>query len=110
MGKNFLDLVPSYNVNYSWQLNAKGRVEIKIRHQGFFAYLATKFFHRPAFTLLELEEKGSFVWQQINGQRSVYEIGRLLQLRYPLEQQSLYSKLCIYIKSLKQMELVSYRE
>ncbi len=52
MGKNFLDLVPSYNVNYSWQLNAKGRVEIKIRHQGFFAYLATKFFNRPALTHL----------------------------------------------------------
>lgn len=107
---NYLDYIPKHNSNYSWQENAKGNIEVKIRHEGVFNHIAQKYLHKPAATKLELEEFGSFIWLQINGENTIYDIGQLIKARYQKEAEPLYERLSVYMKQLEKLRLIEYVE
>lgn len=72
--KNYLDFVPVCAPGYSWKLNEKKLVEIEVQNKGFYNWLAQKFFKRPKVSYISLDEYGSFVWRQMDGQRTIYDI------------------------------------
>ena len=80
--KNYLDFVPVCAPGYSWKLNEKKLVEIEVQNKGFYNWLAQKFFKRPKVSYISLDEYGSFVWQQMDGQRTIYDISFLVKERY----------------------------
>ena len=51
---------------------------------------------------------GSFIWQQIDGKRNVYEIGQLLKQEYGKEAEPLYERLCTFVKSLHNSCFIVY--
>ena len=79
MGKkkreNFLDYVPKRNKLYQWDLNQKKQVEVAVVNRGLFNRIAQLLFRKPKVSKIELDELGSFIWQEMDGAKTVYEIG-----------------------------------
>lgn len=97
---NFLDYIPKHNALYEYRTNDGGQIEIQVHHKGLFNRIAQIFFKRPKISWIELPGMGTFIWNQIDGNRNVYEIGQLLKEAYGQEAEPLYERLCTFIKSL----------
>ena len=81
-------------------------VVLHIRHRGLSHFIAEKFFDRPPVTHVHMEPIGSFIWRQIDGQHSVYEIGQLLHETFGEEAEPLYERLSVYMKQLENNGLI----
>lgn len=60
--KNILDLRYHKNPKQKWHMLDNGIVELTMEHKGPFAWVAQRFFDRPRFSYIKLDELGSFVW------------------------------------------------
>ena len=78
--ENYLDRVPVIN-DKKWELTDDGLVEVTVENTGFYNTIAQKFFKRPRYSFIRLDEYGSCVWQQIDGTKNIYEIGQILKIR-----------------------------
>ena len=96
---NYLDYVFRRNPELSWDIR-EDEVVLHIRHRGLSHRIAEKFFDRPAVTHVHLDPFGSFIWQQIDGKRTVYEIGQLLHETFEEEAEPLYERLSVFMKQL----------
>lgn len=107
--ENFLDYIPKHNKLYPYHINEKGNVEISVENKGLFNRIAQIFFKRPKVSQIELEEMGSFIWQQIDGEKSVYDIGIVVKEQFGEKAEPLYERLCVYIKTLHNNEYIVYQ-
>ena len=80
--KNYIDNIPRIN-DMKWEVLEDGIVEITVENTGFYNKVAQRLFKKPRYSFIKLDEYGSFVWQQIDGKKSIYEISiRVLQISY----------------------------
>ena len=70
---NYLDYIPKRNSRYSYQLNEHGNVEIIVKNEGFWNRILQITLKKPRYSMIELEQMGSYVWQEMDGQKTVYE-------------------------------------
>lgn len=77
-------------------------------NRGLFNRIAQILFKRPKISWIELEGMGSFIWNQIDGKRNVYEIGKLVKEKYGQEAEPLYERLSTYIKTLHNSCFIVY--
>lgn len=108
--KNFLDLVPVCNPEYEWEEDAEGIVTVHVKNKGFYNWLAQKMFRRPPVSRIALDEYGSFVWRQMDGARSVYEISGLLSARFGKEAEPVIERLVAYIRILDRNKFIGMRD
>ncbi len=76
------------------------------RSLGFTNRLAQKFLGKPKISHIVLEGMGSFIFSQIDGKRSVYEIGKLVHDRFGEEAEPLYERLSVYMKQLEELKFI----
>ena len=81
--KNYIDNIPKIN-DMKWDVSEDGIVEITVENTGFYNTIAQKIFKKPRYSFIKLDEYGSFVWQKIDGKKSIYEIGKELQAVHDL--------------------------
>ena len=111
---NYLDHVFRRSPEVDWdEVTEEGKddthlplVVLHIRHRGLSHFIAEKFFDRPPVTHVHMEPIGSFIWRQIDGRRSVYEIGKLLHETFGEEAEPLYERLSVYMKQLENNGLI----
>lgn len=108
--KNYLELVPFKNPKYHWEEKQNGLVTVTVVHTGFYNRLAQKLFHTPAYSDIDLDAFGSFVWRQIDGERSVYDIAALVKAEFGKKAEPLYDRLVKYFQILKNNSFVSFRK
>ena len=106
--ENYLDYIPKHNARFSWEIKENGLVVIKVANTGFFNRIAQLIFKRPKFSYIELEEFGSFIWQQIDGEKTVYEIGQAVKAEFGDKAEPLYERLAKYITILRNNAYVVY--
>jgi hypothetical protein len=104
---NFLDYVYSVNSDLIWALNESGEVIIDMENKGFTNRIAQKFFKKPKVSHITLEGMGSYIFTLIDGQRSVFEIGKLLKEKYGDEAEPLYERLSVYMKRLEELGYIN---
>lgn len=66
-------------------------------------------FKIPEKTYLELDEYGSFVFQQINGEVNVNIIGQKLAYKYKETEKNLYERLTLYLDFLETNKKYIYK-
>lgn len=66
-------------------------------------------FKIPEKTYLELDGYGSFVFQQINGKKSVENIGKELVSKYSETEECLYERLILYFEFLENNKQFIYK-
>lgn len=108
--QNYLELIPMYGKDVPWTVDKKGIVTVDMVHHGFYHFIAHKFFKTPSVSHIALDPFGSFVWQQIDGKRSILEIGELVKNRFGKEAEPLYERLSKYVATLYDNNFIEYRE
>ena len=106
--ENYLDYVPKHNSRYEWSKNENGNVVIRVHNTGLFNRIAQVLFKRPKYSNIELDEFGSFVWEQLDGVRNVYEIGILVKEHFGKKAEPLYERLAKFITILRNNGYIVY--
>ena len=106
--KNYLDMVPRQNPAYSWEIDGEGMVVLLVEHKGPYNWLAQKLLKKPRVSRVSMERFGSFIWQQINGQRTVYEIAQLVSEKFGAEAEPWIERLVKYFRILQNNRFVLF--
>lgn len=104
--ENFLDYIPKINPEIEWKIKEDGMVEVAMENKGFFNRLAQIIWKRPKISYISLEEMGSFIWQQIDGERTVLDISVLVKEEFGEKAEPLLERLCTYVKMLANWKFV----
>ncbi len=104
--KNYLDNIPK--INKKWELTEQGEVEITVENKGVFHKIAQKFFKKPRYSFIKLDEYGSCVWQQIDGEKTIYEIGQILKSQHKKAANQLYERLAKFMGILEHNKYIIF--
>ncbi|MBQ0037941.1 MAG: PqqD family protein [Clostridiales bacterium] len=112
MGKkkaeNYLEYVPAINGKNTWDADEDKTVTIHMVHTGFYNKIAQRFFHRPCVSHIKLDQYGSFIWQLIDGERTVGEIANRFKAHFGEKAEPLYDRLVQYMKILRNNDFIYY--
>lgn len=108
--ENYLDYIPAHAEKHEWSVDESGKVTIHMVHTGLYDKIAQKFFHRPRVSHIDLDEQGSYIWQQIDGQRTVGQLAEMMKQRFGAKAEPLYDRLVQYMKILYNNKFITYCE
>ena len=106
--ENYLDYVPVISPRNSWDVREDGIVTVHMVHRGFFPWIAQRFFDRPRVSHIELDRMGSFIFQRIDGVRTVNDLAELVDGEFGAEAEPLYSRLVEYMQILRNNKFIYY--
>lgn len=107
---NYLELVFDKNEKYRSETDSQGGVTIFVENKGFFNTIMQKFFKKPRFSQVHLEEFGSFIWPLIDGERNVQQIGIKVKEHFGDKAEPLYPRLVQYLKMLSGYSFVILKD
>lgn len=107
--QNYLDKIPKRNENLSWSVE-NDIVTLEIENNGVFNTIAQKLFKKPKISYVHLDEVGGFLWQQIDGQKTVADFGEALKEKFGDKAEPLYERLCKYFEILESYNFIRWCE
>lgn len=96
---NLLTMIPIRNKKISWKIK-NNKVILIINRKHTFDLFMHKLFNTPLKTDVELESFGSFIWQQCDGAKNIYDISIKLEEKFGEKVNPVLERLIIYIKTL----------
>lgn len=105
---NLLDLVPNQSQKFRSEIDENGAVTIFVENKGPFNFVAQKLFGKPRFSQVHLEEFGSFIWQQIDGEKTVQQIADLVHKKFGDKADPLYPRISMYMNTLLNYEFIQF--
>ena len=106
--KNYLEGIPLRNPDINWSVDEDGIVTLEIKNKGFVNRIAQKLFKKPRISHIALDEYGSFVWRQMDGKRSVYEISKLVEAHFGKKAEPVVERLVQFFRILYQNKFIGY--
>ena len=106
--ENYLDYIPKRNSRYSYQLNEHVNVEIIVKNEGFWNRILQITLKKPRYSMIELEQMGSYVWQEMDGQKTVYELACMERERFGDRAEPAFERLSSYLKILRECGYICY--
>ena len=106
---NYLDFCPIKNETIGWTVDGEGIVTLSVENKGFFNKIAQKFFKRPKVSYVHLDENGSFVWQLIDGEKTIADMGEDVKQRFGDAANPLYERLVQFFKILKSYGFIEFK-
>lgn len=107
-GENYLEKVPARK-NFEWGIDENGIVTINVENKGIFNRIAQKLFKKPKTSYIHLEEFGSFVWQLIDGEKNIIELGKLVEEQFGEKAHPTYERLAKYFQMLDNCGFVEFK-
>lgn len=109
LSENYLEKIPERNKILVWNADENGMVTVDIENKGAVNTIAQKLFKKPRVSHIHLEEKGSFIWQAINGKDDITEIGKKVKEHFGDEAEPLYERLAEYIGILESNNFIKLK-
>ena len=109
MKKNYLDIVPRLNSDIHYFTNNE-KIIIFVKNKGVFNKTAQLFFGRPRVSKIYLDEKGSLIWNLIDGKNSIYDIANNIKAVYGESIEPLYPRLFKYMSMLNNCKFIVYEK
>ena len=106
--ENYLDYIPKYNELFPYCKKENNRIEVTVQNKGLVNRVAQLIFRRPKFSKIELDDFGSFVWEQIDGKKSIYEICGLIKEQFGKDAEPLYERASTYFQILRRNSFIVY--
>jgi hypothetical protein len=104
--ENYLERVPVRAEWLNWA-DENGVVTLLIENKGVMNRIFQRLLKKPKTSYIHLDETGSAVWRLIDGQRTVNEIGALLEDSSDEKGQSTYQRLAEFIGILERNRFIS---
>ena len=105
---NFLDFVPVRNSKVDFYENDSGVVTIVIKRYSVFYKILRPIFKIPENTFVSLDDIGSFVWKEIDGKKSIYDISIKIQNKLSEKAEPLIPRLIGFFVILNKNGLVMF--
>ena len=109
ISENYLEKVPVQNRMLKWELTADGKVNLLVENTGFFNRMAQKLFGKPKITYVHLDDVGSFVWQIVDGEKNIIELGKMVEKHFGEAAQPLYERLAKYFQILDSYRFIIWK-
>lgn len=107
---NYLDLIPVINEKYLWELTKENFVVIYMDNKGIFNKVAQKILDKPKTSEVELDGYGSYVWQKIDGLKSIYDIAQDIIKDYGDENDMAIKRIVMFFQMLRVHHLVTLKK
>ncbi len=107
VNENFLERIPKRKESIKWTADEKGIVTLEIENKGVFNRIAQKLFKKPRISYIHLDENGSFIWQLIDGNKDLTEIGKLVDEHFGEAAHPLYERLAKFCQILESYGFIS---
>ncbi len=108
ISKNYLENVAQKAVE-KFSIDEKGLVTLEIENKGIANKIAQTFFKRPKVSFIHLDEQGSFVWNLIDGQKDIIEIGKNVKEHFGEKAEPLYERLAKFFKILESYKFITFK-
>ncbi len=105
---NFLDLVPKKSSKVKCEQREEELIRLIVPRDSLVDRIVRKLFFTPDAFKIDLDELGSFVWRQIDGQKTIYEIGQQLKEEFKEEAEPLYERLVQFMNILKNNKFIEF--
>lgn len=106
--ENYLERIPVRAEHIGWSLDGDS-VTLEIENKGIMNRIFQVLMKKPKITYIHLDENGSFVWQQIDGNLSITEIGMAVSERFGNDAEPLYERLAQFFKILETNKFIGFR-
>lgn len=107
--ENFLDFIPLKNEEYKWEKNEAGIVVVQVVNKGFYHGIAQKFFHKPRISYIDLDQYGTYVWEQIDGIKTIYDISKGVKQEFGKDAEPVTERLVQFFKILQNHKFIKYK-
>jgi len=108
--KNFLEFVPVKSEKIEWQLNDKGLVQLIVWRNSLFDKIVRKLFNTPEKSVIDLDEQGSNVWENIDGEKNIYELSQLQKEKFGTKAEPVYNRIVTYINMLNNNSFITLKK
>ena len=108
--KNFLEFVPIKSEKIDWVSDNKGLVKLTVLKNGIFDKLVRKLFKTPNKATVDLDEQGSNVWQNIDGNRNVYDLSQLQKEKFGKKAEPTIDRLIKYVNILNNNAFITLKK
>ena len=92
-----------------WELTNEGKVDLLVENTGFFNRMAQKLFGKPKITYVHLDDMGSFIWQIVDGEKNIIELGKDVEEHFGETAQPLYERLAKYFQILDSYRFIVWK-
>lgn len=106
--ENYLERIPVHNEKYGWS-EESGKVTVEIENKGAWNRIFQKLLKKPKISYIHLDDMGSFIWLQTDGERSILEIGEAVKERFGDEAEPLYERLSKYFQILNSYNFICFK-
>lgn len=109
ISENYLEKIPVAHSELKWELRDDGMVDLLVENIGFFNRVAQKLLKKPEITYVHLDEMGSFVWPLMDGERSIIELGKLVDEHFGKKAHPLYERLAKFFQILESYHFIEWK-
>lgn len=106
---NYLEKIPERSQKLRWSTNEEGIVTLEIDNVGFFNKLAQKLLKKPPVSYIHLDKFGSFVWQLIDGEKNLLDMGESIREAFGDDAEPLYERLAKFFQILESYGFISFK-
>ena len=107
--ENYLERRPARKEGISWKADESGKVTLEIENTGFFNKVAQKLLKKPKISYIHLDENGSFIWPELNGEKNILDLGVLVKEHFGEKAEPLYERLTKYIQILESYGFIEFK-
>ncbi len=107
---NFLDYIPVRVETQKFHENEEGYVVMHVERKSLYDKIAQILRKRtPKCSYYTLDSQGSFVWNAIDGEKNIYEIGKELKDKFGEEAEPLYPRLAQFVRILDMNRFITLK-
>ena len=110
ISQNYLEKIPAHPAHIPFTTNEHGTVTLAVENKGAFNRLAQVLLRKPKTSYIHLDEHGSFVWQCLDGKKSILAIGEDVKAHFGDAAEPLYERLATFFKILDSYGFVEWKE
>lgn len=108
--KNYLDYIFEKNPKYEWKEDEDGIVSIVVEWKGFYNKVAQRVFKKPKKSEIKMDALGSFVWKQLDGERDLFEVSKLVEEEFGEKAKPVYERLIKFVEIMRDNHFVLLKE
>ena len=108
--ENYLEKIPVQKESLNWSVDESGSVTLEIENRGLANKLFQLILKKPKVSFIHLDEMGNFIWPLIDGEKNVYQLGKLVKEHFGEKAEPLYERLTQYLHTLETYNFISFKE
>lgn len=107
--ENYLERCPIHPDGMNWTADENGIVTIDVENKGAMNHIMQKLIKKPKVSHIHLDEIGSFLWQLIDGEKKLSDMGVPLEEKFGEKAEPTYERLAQFFRLLEQYGFVSWK-